>query len=175
MSFGSILPLRKPSELCQSRIRKRILSLTEGVMVRICRLLEAAASDAIQSERECIEADLLTDALAAHARWCQSPSAARGEPLREEDVILELIVPRCLPVAPRPVAGELLSSWIERIAAANAITGAELLKSVTDCLSMERQHALLDYCLAPTLRCALAIAGRVSDLDVQALNNAEAI
>jgi len=102
-------------------------------------------------------------------RWCQSPSAARGEPLREEDVILELIVPRCLPVAPRPVAGELLSSWIERIAAANAITGAELLKSVTDCLSMERQHALLDYCLAPTLRCALAIAGRVSDLDVQAL------
>jgi len=84
-------------------------------------------------------------------------------------VILELIVPRCLPVAPRPVAGELLSSWIERIAAANAITGAELLKSVTDCLSMERQHALLDYCLAPTLRCALAIAGRVSDLDVQAL------
>ena len=84
-------------------------------------------------------------------------------------MILELIVPRCLPVAPRPVAGELLSSWIERIAAANAITGAELLKSVTDCLSMERQHALLDYCLAPTLRCALAIAGRVSDLDVQAL------
>src|SRR6516162_10140608 len=102
-------------------------------------------------------------------RWCQSPSAARGEPLREEDVILELIVPRCLPVAPRPVAGELLSSWIERIAAANAITGAELLKSVTDCLSMERQHALLDYCLAPTLRCALAIACRVSDLDVQTL------
>jgi len=77
MSFGSILPLRKPSELCQSRIRKRILSLTEGVMVRICRLLEAAASEAIQSGRECIEADLLTDALAAHALVSISERRAR--------------------------------------------------------------------------------------------------
>ena len=84
-------------------------------------------------------------------------------------MILELIVPRRLPVAPRPLAVELLSTWIERIAAANAITGAELLQSVTNFLSMERQDALLDYRLAPTLRSALAIACRASDLDVQAL------
>lgn len=63
MSFGSILPLRKASELCHPKLRKRILSLTEGVMVRICRLLEAAAVQAVKSGREYIETDVLTDEL----------------------------------------------------------------------------------------------------------------
>ncbi|MBV9489903.1 MAG: TniB family NTP-binding protein, partial [Verrucomicrobia bacterium] len=38
-SFGAILPLRQASELRDGKVRKRILGLTEGVMVRICRLL----------------------------------------------------------------------------------------------------------------------------------------
>ena len=42
-TFASILPLQSPSDLCQPKIRQRILSLTEGVTVRICRVLEAAA------------------------------------------------------------------------------------------------------------------------------------
>jgi len=47
-----ILPLRQASELHDGKIRKRVLVLTEGVMVRICRLLEAAAIQAIETEHE---------------------------------------------------------------------------------------------------------------------------
>ena len=42
-SFAAILPLRRASELRDPKIRNRVLVLTEGVTVRICRLLEAAA------------------------------------------------------------------------------------------------------------------------------------
>jgi hypothetical protein len=51
-SFTAILPLRQASELRDPKIRKRVLVLTEGVMVRICRLLEAAAIQAIETESE---------------------------------------------------------------------------------------------------------------------------
>lgn len=55
--------MREGSDLCQPWLRKRLLSLTEGVTVRICRLLEAAAIQAIESGRERIEVDLLSDDL----------------------------------------------------------------------------------------------------------------
>jgi hypothetical protein len=42
-TFAAILPLRSPSDRCQPQIRQRILSLSEGVTVRICRIPEAAA------------------------------------------------------------------------------------------------------------------------------------
>jgi hypothetical protein len=50
-SYASLLPLRRASELCAPKLRKRLLSLTEGVTVRICRLLEIAAVRAIESGR----------------------------------------------------------------------------------------------------------------------------
>jgi hypothetical protein len=62
-TFVAILPLRLPSDLCQPRIRQRILSLTEGVTVRICRVLEAAAIAAIGAGAEQITIDTLTDGL----------------------------------------------------------------------------------------------------------------
>jgi hypothetical protein len=65
-SFASVLPLRQPSELRDSKLQKRSFSLTEGVMVRVCRLLEEAAMRAIENGRECIEMESLTDDLAAH-------------------------------------------------------------------------------------------------------------
>jgi Bacterial TniB protein len=37
LSFESILPLREPSEFKDTKLRHRILSLSEGVLVRICR------------------------------------------------------------------------------------------------------------------------------------------
>jgi hypothetical protein len=43
----------------RGRLRKPLLSLTEGVTVRICRLLEIAAVRALESGRERIETDLL--------------------------------------------------------------------------------------------------------------------
>ena len=53
---------------CQSRtIQKqpRLLSLSEGVLVRICRLIERAAIDAIRSGRERIDLTCLTEELMA--------------------------------------------------------------------------------------------------------------
>lgn len=56
-SFGSILPLRQPSTLQGAEIRRRILALTNGITVRIFRLIEAAAIDAIESGKEHIDLD----------------------------------------------------------------------------------------------------------------------
>ena len=60
-TFGSTLPLRKASGLREARLRKRILNLTDGVTVRICRLLEEAAVQAILSGGEQIELDTLSE------------------------------------------------------------------------------------------------------------------
>ena len=60
-SFGSTLPLRRASALREARMRKRILHLTEGVTVRVCRLLEEAAAQAIASGGERIELETLSE------------------------------------------------------------------------------------------------------------------
>ena len=68
LSFESILPLRRPSEFRDAKVHQRILSLTEGVLGRICGLLETAAIEAIRSgeERICLsllKEDLVTESL----------------------------------------------------------------------------------------------------------------
>ena len=60
-SFGSILPLRLPSKLRETDVRRRILALTDGITVRIFRLVEIAAIRAIESGKECIDLDSLSD------------------------------------------------------------------------------------------------------------------
>ena len=60
-SFGSILPLRLPSNLQDADVRARILALTEGITVRIFRLIEVAAIQAIENGKECIDLDSLSD------------------------------------------------------------------------------------------------------------------
>jgi len=72
LSFESILPLRRPSEFRDSKMHQRILSLTEGVLGRICRLLETAAVEAIRSgeERICLslwKEELVTESLVSIA------------------------------------------------------------------------------------------------------------
>lgn len=64
-AFASILPLRHASEVRDGRLRRRVLGLTEGIMVRICRLMEAAAIQAIEMGHERIDLGLLTDDLTA--------------------------------------------------------------------------------------------------------------
>jgi hypothetical protein len=64
-AFASILPLRHASEVRDGRVRRRILGLTEGILVRICRLMEVAAIQAIETGRERIDLSLLTDDLTA--------------------------------------------------------------------------------------------------------------
>jgi hypothetical protein len=63
-SFESVLPLRQPSEFRDPQVHQRILSLTEGVLVRICRLIERAAIEAI-SGKERIELACLSEELVA--------------------------------------------------------------------------------------------------------------
>ena len=63
LSFESILPLRQRSEFRDPKVHQRILSLTEGILVRICRLLETAASEAIRGGQEHISLALLDDKL----------------------------------------------------------------------------------------------------------------
>ena len=63
LSFEFILPLRLPSEFRDPKVHQRILTLSEGVLVRICRLLETAATEAIHSGQEHINLALLKDDL----------------------------------------------------------------------------------------------------------------
>jgi hypothetical protein len=63
LSFESILPLHFPSEFRDPKVQQRILSLTEGVLGRICRLVETAAVEAIRTGKERIDLSLLKDDL----------------------------------------------------------------------------------------------------------------
>jgi hypothetical protein len=67
LSFEAILPLRLPSDLRDPKVHQRILSLTEGVLVRICRLLDTAAIEAIRSQKERIDLSLLKENLVAES------------------------------------------------------------------------------------------------------------
>ena len=78
-SDAASFPLRQRSDLTAAALRRRILDLTQGVLVRVARLLETLAVDAIRSGRERIEtADL--DAAPAFAPLL---SMAAGEAIRE--------------------------------------------------------------------------------------------
>lgn len=63
LSFESILPLRCPSEFRDPKVHQLILSLSEGVLVRICRIIESAATESIHSGQEYISLGLLKDDL----------------------------------------------------------------------------------------------------------------
>jgi putative transposase len=67
LSFESILPLRQRSEFRDPKVHQRILSLTEGILVRICRLLETSASEAIRGGQEHISLALLDEKLVAES------------------------------------------------------------------------------------------------------------
>lgn len=56
-SLGGILPLRRPSQLGSAAARGRVLDLTDGVTVRIFRLIETVAVEAIRSGSEHLTAD----------------------------------------------------------------------------------------------------------------------
>ena len=64
-TFAAMLPLHLSSDLCQPKMRQRILSLTDGITVRICRVLEAAAIAAISAGTERIDLSTFSDELGA--------------------------------------------------------------------------------------------------------------
>jgi hypothetical protein len=59
-SFMSILPLRKPSNLLSKEARATILERTEGTIGEISTLIRRAAEQAITTQSECIDLDLLS-------------------------------------------------------------------------------------------------------------------
>jgi len=125
-SFGSSLPLRQPSALREPKLQQRIHALTEGVMVRVCRLVEAAAVRAIESGAERIATDSLTDDLATHTLVSISD---RPEPAANR-MNTRWVMPNVLPMAARPYVDEQRSSWLHRLAAANWLSPAELLAAI---------------------------------------------
>lgn len=56
-SLGGILPLRRPSDLATAAVGRKVLDLTDGVTVRIFRLMETVAVEAVRSGSECITID----------------------------------------------------------------------------------------------------------------------
>jgi hypothetical protein len=87
-----------------------------------------------------------------------------------------IALPPYLPVAPRPLAGELLSSWLGRLAAANALSFEELLEALRVRLAPSRAASFypgrLDYGCSRPLTQALATlsrwpAERIAALDLK--------
>jgi hypothetical protein len=72
-SLGSILPLREPSQLGTAAVRRKVLDMTDGVTVRIFRLIETVAVEAVRNGNERVtlesfDADNLVLPLVAMAR-----------------------------------------------------------------------------------------------------------
>ena len=61
VSFQSTFPLRRSSDLTSSASRRVLLDRTRGVTVRIVRLLEALAVDAVKTGKEQIDLDSLSN------------------------------------------------------------------------------------------------------------------
>src|ERR1700736_266433 len=67
-------------------------------------------------------------------------------------------VPEVLPIAPRPIAGELISSWLLRVALANGLTLAQLVQGIEARFpEVLLRRAFVDDQLLPSARYALAI------------------
>jgi len=83
-----------------------------------------------------------------------------AKPLRASIMIRKLIdfAPAELALAPRPLEGELTSSWLYRVAAANLVELEELLSGLMNIYPEvhSRTNICLDYSIAPAWSRALA-------------------
>ena len=66
LSFQSVFPLRRSSDITSAASRRVLLERTQGVTVRIVRLLETLAVDAIRTGRERIEIESLDELRIPH-------------------------------------------------------------------------------------------------------------
>ena len=79
-------------------------------------------------------------------------------------------VPEVLPIAPRPIAGELISSWLLRVSFANGLTLAELIQGIEARFpEVPLRGAFIDDQLSPSARSALAKFLRVTEHEIKAL------
>jgi hypothetical protein len=78
-------------------------------------------------------------------------------------------VPEVLPIAPRPIAGELISSWLLRVSFANGLTLAELVQGIEARFpKVPLRGAFIDDQLSPRARSALAKFLRVTEHKIKA-------
>ena len=80
------------------------------------------------------------------------------------------VVPEVLPLAPRPVSGELCSAWLQRVAAANVLTFEELLDAFRVRTHGRHVIAALDFALSPAIRADLAAWCRLPAPSLRALD-----
>jgi TniQ len=79
-------------------------------------------------------------------------------------------VPEVLPIAPRPIVGELISSWHLRVSFANGLTLAELVQGIKARFpEVPFRGAFIDDQLSPSARSALAKFLRVTEHEIKAL------
>jgi hypothetical protein len=71
--------------------------------------------------------------------------------------------PEVFPCAPRPINGELLSSWTRRLAGANGITFPEICACVGDLLGSREQAAVFDYGAPKRWRLTMASMARIPE------------
>lgn len=74
-----------------------------------------------------------------------------------------------LPVAPRPIAGELISSWLLRVSLANGLTLAQLVEAIETRFPAAIQEAFIDDQLSARALSALATFLRVPANIIKAL------
>lgn len=80
-------------------------------------------------------------------------------------------MPPALPLAPRPLPGELRTAWLRRVAAANAVSFAELLDSLAMVLPETiPAQVWLDDTLSPSVCATLAAWCRLTPGEVAALD-----
>jgi hypothetical protein len=78
-------------------------------------------------------------------------------------------VPEALPLAPRPIPGELISSWLLRVSFANGLTLAQLIEAIEIRFpGLSLQRAFIDDELSPRARSAIAKFLRVPEGKVKA-------
>jgi len=75
-----------------------------------------------------------------------------------------------VPIAPRPIAGELISSWLLRVSFANGLTLAELVQGIEARFpEVPLRSAFIDDQLSPSAPSALANFLRVTEYQIKAL------
>jgi hypothetical protein len=81
------------------------------------------------------------------------------------DILFDVVdwTPAVLPCAPRPINGELLSSWARRLAAGNGITLAEICACAGDLQGGREKTAIYDYGAPKPWRRTLAALARIPE------------
>nr|WP_321255100.1 TniB family NTP-binding protein [uncultured Pseudodesulfovibrio sp.] len=112
ITFERMFPLKNASDLHKGPLAKQILSMSDGYIGEISRLLTNAATAAVKQGHEKIDTDILNS-----LNWCAPP---RQEILARTRRV-SMLSGKLLPAHPKPLWNESLASWFSRVAEANLV------------------------------------------------------